>query len=106
MNIDMTQMVTAADKAAQTEAARLEAIKAECKRRIFAVAGQTAQTNLSASAAAGLLTTTQMATYKAGLAWVAAMRAACATMPAGMDFLADASWPAIPAGVVDLAGAF
>ena len=106
MNIDMTQVVTAADKAAAADAERLAAVKAECRRRILAVADETAQINMASAAAAGLLTAAQMTTYAAGLGWVDAMRATWPTMPANTDYLADTAWPAVPAGVAELAAAF
>lgn len=96
-NIDFSQVITAEDRAAAVAAAALEARKAECRARIFAVADSIAQINLAAAAAAGALSAEQMATYRAGLAWVDAMRAACTS---GDD------WPAVPAGVAELAAHF
>lgn len=95
-NIDLTQIVTAEEKAAQQEAAIREARKAECRTRIFAVVDQTAQMNLAAAAAAGALTEAQMGVYRAGLSWIHAMRAA----------QVDGNWPDVPPGVQELADAF
>ncbi len=106
MNIDMTQVVTAADKATEAEAARLGEAKAECRRRILAVADEIAQINLASAAAAGLMTNAQMAVYSSGLGWVNAMRAASSTMPADTDYRNDAAWPPVPAGMAELAAEF
>lgn len=83
------------NKAAQ-RAALAAAAKAECRRRIFEVVDQTAQMNLSAAAAAGVLTDEQLATYREGLRWIHSMRAA----------QADQNWPDVPAGVAELAAEF
>lgn len=107
-NIDLSQLVTAEDKTAQALAERARAVRAECAMRIFAVADQAAQMNLASAAAVGLLDADQIATYKAGLSWVAAMRTACGAAIADpdLDHTADAAWPAVPAGVAELARAF
>ncbi|MCB1410477.1 MAG: hypothetical protein KDK22_13625 [Rhodobacteraceae bacterium] len=96
-NIDFSQVITATAKAEAAVAAARDARKAECRMRIHAVADQIAQINLAAAAAAGALSGDQMAVYRAGLAWVEAMRAACAS---------GADWPGLPAGVADLAARF
>lgn len=84
------------------------AIKAECAKRIFAVADSITQSNLTAAAAAGAFDEADLATYRAALGWVDAMRAKCREMIAGVDtaFTRDSKWPAVPAGVVDLANRF
>ncbi|MBD3764470.1 MAG: hypothetical protein IE927_06960, partial [Rhodobacterales bacterium] len=76
----------------------IAAQKAECRARILAVVDETAQLNLTAAAAAGFLSAEDMATYLAGVAWIAAMRAAWPTVPA--------AWPAPPAGLTALAARF
>ncbi len=96
MNIDMSRAITTTDKAVTIAADLLSARKSDCRARIFAIAGATTQINLAAAAAAGLLDADQMATYRAGLAWVEAMRAACAT----------GIWPEVPAGVAELAATY
>lgn len=98
---------TATELGAEALAARKEAARRECRRRIFAVADETAQMNLTAARAAGLLSEAQQTVHTSGLTWVAAMRAAWEPMAiAGDDPLDDANWPAIPAGVADLAALF
>ena len=72
----------------------------------LAVAGETALLNLTAAAAAGLLAQADRATFAAGFAWVAAMRAACGAAAQAPDPAEDALWPAVPAGVADLAAQF
>lgn len=94
--IDLTQIVTAEEKAVRQETAASAARKAECRARIFAVVDQTAQMNLAAAAAAGALTEAQMGVYRVGLSWIHAMRAA----------QVDGNWPDVPAGVQELADAF
>ena len=79
-------------------------VKDECKKRIYAVADETTQMNLAAAAATDLLSSEDLSTFKASLAWVAAMRANVATLVAAddEDYAADAKWPAVPAGAVEL----
>lgn len=96
----------AAEVAAAASAERLAAAKAECRRRILAVADETAQLNMTAAAAAGLLAQADRTTFAAALAWVAAMRAACATAAQAADPAEDVLWPAVPAGVAELAARF
>ncbi|WP_193748203.1 hypothetical protein [Leisingera sp. ANG-M1] len=94
--IDWAQVVTAEANAAAAAAVLAAERKAECRARIFAVVDQTAQMNLAAAAGAGVLDDAQMATYRAGLAWIHAMRAA----------KTDGNWPDVPPGVAELAGEF
>jgi hypothetical protein len=107
-NIDLSQIVTADDKAATTTQARVGRVKAECSRRIYALADAHAQMNLASVAAAGLLTAEHMATYQSGLGWIAAMRLTCVGLVGNVkaDFMAEAAWPDIPSGVAELAAAF
>lgn len=106
-NIDLTQLVTAEDKAARALVAAKEAARAECRRRILAVCDETAQINLAAAVAAGAITDDDLDTYRAGLAWVDAMRATWEGLAeAGADIGDDANWPAVPDGVAELAARF
>lgn len=84
------------------------AIKMECQRRIYAVVDQIAQVNLAAAAAGGVLTAERMGVYRAGLAWIASMRAKCGDLIAASDqtFTEDSHWPAPAASIVALADAF
>lgn len=93
--------------AAQLAAQRQAAAREECRRRILAVVPETAQVNLTAAAVADLLPAADLAAFKAGLGWIAAMRAAWGPLAAGSaDLYADASWPAVPEGVAALAARF
>lgn len=95
-NIDFSRIVTTEDKAALQQQMLLQDRKAECRMRIFAVCDEIAQINLAAAASAGLLDAAQMQTYRAGLTWIQAMRAACA----------DGNWPETPPDVRELAALF
>ena len=89
------------------EAAVRDLAKAECARRIYAVASQVAQMNMASVAAAGVMTADDMTAYRAGLAWIASMRAAWVVIcDKASDPLDDASWPAVPNGVAALAARF
>lgn len=100
-------ITTAAQKAEEDLARAMAAGKAECRRRILAVADETAQINLAAAAAADQLTPEQRSAYVAGLSWIMQMRAAWpALAQTGADLADDANWPPVPAGAADLAGAF
>ena len=106
--IDLTRLITADAKSAAQAEQRAETIKAECRRRIFAVADDMAQINLAAAAAAGALDDVQMRVYRSGLAWVAEMRGTCRVLMADPERNpgADAEWPGLPDGLVGLAGQF
>lgn len=106
-NIDASRLITAADKTSQKTAVLREQAKAECQRRIYAVCDETAQMNLAAACAAGLLSDDQLAIYRIGLSWVAAMRLTWAEIAAGgEDPAVDANWPYLPAGVSELTAAY
>jgi len=82
---------------------RREAIYREIRRRIFAVATPTTQTNLAAAAAGGRLDKDAMAAYGEGLDWINAMRAAGKDLVEGdADYAADKHWPDVPDAVVSL----
>ena len=107
-NIDLTQLVTAEQRATAALAAHAARARAECARRILAVASEHTQMNLTGAAAAGAFDAAQMEAYRAALVWIAEMRAACAALAAdpAQDPLDDARWPAAPAAVLALAAAF
>lgn len=104
-NIDFTQAIGSDALAAKIMVEYASAIKTECGRRIYAVADEVAQRNMSAVCGAGLMDADTLATYRAGLLWVGAMRAACRDLiaNASMEYLDDAAWPAVPEGVAELA---
>lgn len=85
-----------------------DAVFADCKRRIFAVASTNAQVNMAAARAAGILSSDDEAAFLAGLQWISAMRAACAALVEAQaaDAAEDHNWPECPAEVVALAAKF
>ena len=95
--------------------ARLRArdVKAECKRRIYAVMSAETQMNITAVSAAiaakpaSNRTAEEKATLaaaQAALAWVDAMRARAAELAGNpdVDYRSDAAWPAVPDEVMQL----
>ncbi|MDE4272949.1 hypothetical protein PXK58_00935 [Phaeobacter gallaeciensis] len=96
-----------AEELAAEQAVAMAAGKAECRRRILAVADETAQINLAAAAGANLLTDEQRAVFTAGVQWIGQMRAAWpALVASGVDLADDANWPTAPAGAAELADEF
>ena len=108
MNVDLTKLVTADDKAAAATVERTRLVKAECKRRIVEVADEVTQINITAHNGAGKLTPDEASTFSASLDWVRAMQAACVPLITDLDadFTADSAWPDVPAGATDLAAKF
>lgn len=106
-NIDYSQLISAEGKAAEAAQAAEQDAKAECRRRIIEVCDETAQLNLTAACAAGVMTEAQLITYRIGLGWVAAMRA---TWPEianrALDPQDDANWPVVPSGVAELLSSY
>ncbi len=103
--------------AASLAALRRQAVKGECRRRIYAVASAEAQMNWAAAASIISAKTVaqrsdeERATLAAlgdALAWVQAMRANVATLTANAeaDITDDAAWPVCPEGVVAAAAQF
>ena len=79
-------------------------IKAECERRIYKVASEHRQMNMSALAGAGLFDNTQLSAFQSGLAWIKSMREASDNMilNGDVDFTLDSKWPEPPASAIDL----
>lgn len=120
MQIDFSRMITAETKAAQAAAARAVEIKAECRARILAVAGEAAQTNIAqagiiyaaarldgatevdARAAVGFLSgdLMQVAEWKV---WTVAMQAECRRAIAEAS---DPVWPVAPESMAEFAARF
>ncbi|KEP67809.1 hypothetical protein DL1_19595 [Thioclava dalianensis] len=101
--IDMSQLVTAEDKAASAKQARDTAIKNECSAMIAATLDPFTLTNLQSAAIVGDLTTEQTATFSAAVNWITQMREACrASIEAGTD----PAWPDLPEAVAALAKEF
>lgn len=98
---------TAAERAAETAEFARAAAKAECARRITAVADIVTQTNLLAAYQTGQLSEAEQATFLAGHQWIRAMQAAWPLLvETGADIHDDANWPPVPAGAVELAEAY
>lgn len=107
--VDIVIAATSHPGVVLADAARFrQAIKAECGRRIMAVASQNAQMNMTAACAAGVMSDADKATYAASLLWVAQMRARCAALIDAADpgYTDDTKWPPCPAPVVALAARF
>ena len=83
-------------------------VKSECQRRIYAVASQNTQMNMTAYVASGLASNADKTAFAHSLEWVAAMRAASASLIDDQDvtFGSDSHWPACPADVVELTTRF
>ena len=83
-------------------------VKAECKRRIYAVATATTQINMVATAAADIMPPAQVSSLQAALAWIAAMRSASRGLITAndQDYKNDAKWPIVPAAVVAICAIF
>jgi hypothetical protein len=83
-------------------------VRKEVARRILSCASTATQMNLAAAAAGSILSEDQMTAYRAGLAWVAQIRATGASLVAAgdPDFADDAKWPTIPASAAELAAQF
>lgn len=84
------------------------AVKTECGRRIYAVAGDSAQKNMLATIVAGGMSDADKAVFDTGVAWIAAMQGACRALVTIEDetFGDDAHWPRVPPGVTELAARF
>lgn len=109
LTLDLNRLITAEDKAAAAQAARIASVKAACGRRIYEVAPQYTQTNIIGARAAGELDSPEDdAAYLASVQWIADMRAACATIIANpsLDPGDDSNWPDCPADVMDLAARY
>lgn len=103
MKLDLSQLITAKAKAEALQAARQASARAECARRIAALAPPSTQINLAAAAAGGLLTEDEAAAHRAALVWIAAMRATWPRLAeAGLDPADPRHWPAPPDGLAAL----
>ena len=94
------EIKTAEDKATEAQEALRQTARRECRRRILEVADETAQINLASAVAAGQLSDAELASYRAGLGWLTAMRGTWARLAAaGKDPADDGNWPEVPDGV-------
>jgi len=103
--------------AAAEAGARVSAIKAECRRRIYAAASAETQMNMATAAAVisakeASARTEDEASILSGLddaiGWVAQMRGRVAelTEDAALDIADDANWPPLPDGARDVVDKF
>ncbi len=83
-------------------------VKAECGRRIYAVASDNAQKNMLAAICAGLMPDADKAIFEAGVVWIAQMQAASRDLIAArhMTFAGGEHWPPVPPGVRELAARY
>ena len=102
VEIDDGDLRLAAFRAAQ-DAPR---IADECQRRIYAVASQNCQMNMTAWIASGQAGADDKAAFDAALAWVQAMRAACARFVAAGGPDSGGDWPECPPQAAALAARF
>ncbi|NDW44270.1 hypothetical protein [Ruegeria sp. PrR005] len=97
MNIDFSQLVTVEAKRAMDAESRLEAARAECRRRILQAVGSVAQMNLMAAASADMLTPAQMADWAKTLEWISRMRGAWREIAqSDVGSVQEANWPPMP----------
>jgi hypothetical protein len=96
---------------------RLEAVKSECRRRIYAAASAETQMNMATAAAVisakeASARTEEQASILSGLddaiGWVAQMRARVIELAddAAPDIAGDANWPPLPDGARDVVDKF
>lgn len=85
-----------------------DAVGAECRRRIYAIASQNAQMNMTAFLATPLATAADRAAFARAFGWVQDMRAAYAAIIEGNDheFRQDDRWPPCPHEVIAFATRF
>ncbi|MCB1541223.1 MAG: hypothetical protein KDJ16_07915 [Hyphomicrobiales bacterium] len=85
-----------------------EAVARECQRRIYAMASQNCQMNMTAWVASGQASEADKAAFNEALRWVQEMRAAHASLVAAQDanFAGDFHWPACPTDAQALAARF
>lgn len=97
-----------AEKVAANNAVFAESVRQEVEQRIRAVASTNTQINMSAAAAAGALSESQMDTFREALAWVSEVRVKGADLIEIKDstFKDNAHWPEPTAAVVALVSEF
>lgn len=83
-------------------------VNAEGSRRIYLVASDNSQKNMTANYAAGNLSTADEAAFKDGLAWISVIQQTCRTLIADNDFdyQDDSKWTTAPQDFIDLAAKY
>lgn len=95
------------DQADAVRDQRGQAAKAECRRRILAVASETAQMNMAASAAAGLMSDDDVEAFRDWCTWRSAMINRARSLAGGdAPIEDDGTWPVIPKNAAALAAYF
>jgi hypothetical protein len=118
-NIDFSRLISPSEQVTQQATCHEVAVKAECKRRIFAQFSQEAQRNITQALALyslgamaeatqkgklGNLCAADIAQVRAAWDWVEAMQAVCRLLSQtpGADPFEDNVWPIMPETVVQL----
>jgi len=85
-----------------------EAVKDECKRRIYAKASDNAQKNMLANFVSGTLSMAQEDAFKEGTAWIKSMQETCRALIVAQDwdYTLDSKWPECPPASEALAQRF
>jgi hypothetical protein len=83
-------------------------INTECGRRIYAVASDNAQKNMSANAIAGNLSADDLTAFKNGTIWITAMQNAARALIVATDstYADDSHWPVCPPEAAALAAKY
>lgn len=85
-----------------------QAVKAECARRIYAVASDNAQKNMMANAIAGNFTADDVTAWRNGVTWISAMQTICRALIVAGDptYADDSHWLTAPADAAALAARY
>lgn len=83
-------------------------VNAEGSRRVYLVASDNSQKNMTANYAAGNLSAADETAFKDGLTWVSVIQQTCRTLIANNDFdyQDDSKWAVAPPDFVDLAARY
>lgn len=100
-----TDQQIAAWQAAQVT---LGAVQAECARRIALVVTDNQKLDMLGSMVAAHIqgNTADDANFVASMAWIAAMKSACAPLVGNVNYAQDSNWPALPAGLAAFGAQF
>lgn len=84
------------------------AINKECSVRIYGVASDNSQKNMTANFVSGFMSSEDMATYKEGVQWIADMQAVCRQLIAAQDptFTDSSHWPICSKTIIALAARY
>lgn len=84
------------------------AINQECSVRIYGVASDNSQKNMTANFVSGFMSAEDMATYKEGVQWIADMQTVCRQLIAAQDptFADSSHWPVCSKAIINLASRY